>query len=82
MGLGTPNQSLWMLRYLSTIQRAGIILVAAAGNEGNAIRFFPADHVGMIAVGNISSTDIRDPGSNFDSSWVNIAAPGCWSTAS
>ena len=76
MSLGTPNQSLWMLRYLNTIQRAGIILVAAAGNEGNAIRFFPAAHVGTIAVGNTSSTDVRDPSSNFDSSWVNIAAPG------
>lgn len=76
ISLGSPNQSQWMIRYLNTIQSAGIILVAAAGNQGNSIRYYPAAHIGTIAVGNTNSSDVRDPSSNFGASWVNIAAPG------
>ena len=72
---GSSVQSRGMLNLLNLVQQAGIIIVAAVGNDGNSVRQFPAAHVGAIAVGNTDSNDIRHPSSNFGF-WVNIAAPG------
>jgi Subtilase family len=76
------------------IQRAelsgsGVVPVAAAGNVGDTTIRYPAGHLGVIAVGNVDSQDVRwgpdstlwttlmmqGPSSHGDS-WVNIAAPG------
>lgn len=79
LSLGGLAQTLWMRNAITTIQNAGVIIVAAAGNEGTSTRLFPAAHLNVIAVGNTDQRDVRwagpvDP-SNFGF-WVNIAAPG------
>ena len=60
---------------------AGTLCVAAAGNDGDSTRFYPAACQNVLAVGATDFQDLRASFSNFGS-WVDIAAPGSamWST--
>lgn len=53
----------------------GSLVVAAAGNNSNSTKFYPAACSDVIAVGNTTSSDGRESNSNFGS-WVDLAAPG------
>ncbi len=53
----------------------GSLIVAAAGNNGNSTKLYPAACSDVIAVGNTTSNDAREGSSNFGS-WVDLAAPG------
>ncbi len=53
----------------------GAMVIAAAGNNGNSTKFYPAACPGAIAVGNTTLLDSRASTSNFGS-WVDLAAPG------
>lgn len=78
MSLSSRLQSFVMRDAITTLQNAGLIVIAAAGNEGSSIREYPAAHVGAVAVGNVDDRDARYSGpkpSNFGP-WVNLAAPG------
>lgn len=57
----------------------GVIVVAAAGNEGRSEAFYPASYPGVISVAGVDETSSRYSWSNFGS-WVTVAAPGCTST--
>ncbi|MFO0980781.1 MAG: S8 family peptidase [Planctomycetota bacterium] len=66
----------------STLQAAvdrawslGVVLCAAAGNNGNTTPVYPGYYTNCIAV---ASTDSNDSRSSFSSygSWVDVAAPG------
>lgn len=58
---------------------AGVVLVAAAGNNGSSAWFYPAHYDNVIAV---AATDIYDNKSSFSNygtsndPWVDVAAPG------
>lgn len=78
MSLSSRLQSFAMRDYITRLQNAGLLIVAAAGNSGSSIREYPAAHVGVVAVGNVDDRDAIHTGtgpSNFGP-WVNIAAPG------
>ncbi len=53
----------------------GVVLVAAAGNEGINRKTYPAGYDGVIAVGATDKTENRAGFSNFGD-WVGLAAPG------
>ena len=53
----------------------GVVIVAAAGNSGSAIPFYPAAYPDVISVAATESTDDRWYLSNYGD-WVDIAAPG------
>ena len=59
---------------------AGIVCVAAAGNDGLDKRSFPAACGNVLAVGATDDTNARASFSNYGS-WVDVAAPGAsmWS---
>lgn len=59
----------------------GVIVVAAAGNDGEDESFYPAMFPGVISVAGVDQTGERSTWSNFGS-WVTVAAPGCATTAS
>lgn len=62
----------------NAIQQAtqkGIVVVAAAGNDGNSQQNYPACDPGVLAVGATDSSGGRAQYSNYGS-WVPIAAPG------
>jgi subtilase family protein len=67
----------------STLQAAvdyahshGVVLIAAAGNEGNQAKFYPAAYAGVISVAATTETDTLYSWSTRGS-WVRLAAPGC-----
>lgn len=72
----------------STLQSAvqyaldhNVVLVAAAGNNGNSTPEYPADYPGVLSVAGTTSSDTLYSWSNYGS-WVAVAAPGCdYSTA-
>jgi subtilisin family serine protease len=60
---------------------AGIMLVAAAGNNGqnsDSVPFYPADYAqpNVISVGNMNRFNGRDSTSNFGATSVDLFAPG------
>jgi len=57
-------------------ERHGVVVVAAAGNEGNTARFYPAAYSGVLSVAATTSTDSLYSWSTRGS-WVKLAAPGC-----
>jgi subtilisin family serine protease len=72
---GTPTRS---ARLESAVNRAtamGAVVVAAAMNEGNGVRYYPAGFEAAIAVGSVDSFDQASIFSNYGP-WLSIAAPG------
>ncbi|MFT7378421.1 MAG: serine protease [Bacteroidia bacterium] len=69
-GLFTTGQSI-----IQAASAAGIVLVAAAGNENTSQAIYPAAYSGVIAVG---ATDDKDNKANFSNfgSYIDIMAPG------
>jgi len=61
---------------------AGVVLVAAAGNEGTTEQHYPAAYDNVIAVGATDEDDFKASFSNYGSNWVSVGAPGnyIWSS--
>ena len=53
----------------------GVVVVAAAGNEGKTMPFYPAYYTNCIAVAATDANDARASWSNYGD-WVDVAAPG------
>jgi len=53
----------------------GVIIIAAAGNEGNDSPIYPAYYENSLAVASIKENDTFAPLSNYGE-WVDVAAPG------
>lgn len=54
----------------------GVVVCAAAGNNGSSSPFYPAYYANCIAVGATDSSDNRAGFSNYGPSWVDVGAPG------
>jgi len=78
VSIGYSSPSKLMELVLTYADLMGVVLVAAAGNEGYSIEefCFPASHDKVIAV---SATDRNDTKASFTNygPWVDVAAPGC-----
>jgi len=55
---------------------AGVVLVAAAGNDGTTQQFYPAAYDSVIAVGATDEDDFKASFSNYGPNWVSVGAPG------
>lgn len=75
MSLASPISSSAQDYAIAECVKAGMIVVAAAGNEGTDSPSFPAGSPGVIAVGSTSTSDRRSSFSN-GGSHVRIVAPG------
>ncbi|WP_051534045.1 S8 family peptidase [Desulfitibacter alkalitolerans] len=76
MSLGTSLYSEAFTRAVKKVYHAGIVMVAAVGNDGFDERIdFPAAYRETIAVGAITSTNTRAPYSNGGKE-LNLMAPG------
>lgn len=54
----------------------GALVVAAAGNEGDADKEYPAAYDGVVSVAATDNADRRTTFSNRGAEWVDLAAPG------
>lgn len=82
-GADVINLSLGAPRALDSVGAAvayalakGVIVVAAAGNDGSDESFYPADYPGVVSVAGIDQDGARSSWSNFGNQ-VTVAAPGC-----
>jgi len=68
-----PNAETTAVRYA---WNHGVVLVAAAGNDGTTTQIYPAANGEVIAVGATNRFDNLASFSSFGSDWVSMLAPG------
>ncbi len=81
MSLGTSHYSKTHDDAMARIYNQGVLLVAAAGNNGSPSKFYPASYPSVMSVAAIDSNNKKAVFSQYNNQ-VNIAAPGVdvWST--
>jgi subtilisin family serine protease len=72
---GSDEDSRVIKDAIAYARRQGVLVVAAAGNDGSRALFYPASYPEVIAVASTESDDRRSLLSNYGD-WVDIAAPG------
>lgn len=60
---------------LDSVRRLGALVIASAGNNGDATEIFPGSYIGVLSVAALNSDDSRSDFSNYGLR-VGIAAPG------
>ncbi|MFC1870809.1 S8 family serine peptidase [Chloroflexota bacterium] len=75
MSLGSTASSATLEAAINYAWSQGVVVVAAAGNNGNSTPFYPAYYENCISV---AATDSRDYLSSWSNcgEWVDVAAPG------
>jgi thermitase len=76
MSLGGPTSSSTVQAAIDYAWSKGVVVVAAAGNDGTKTWHYPAAYDNVIAVGATDNKDAKASFSNYGSSWVDVAAPG------
>lgn len=78
---GGPTSNPLEQDIISSTIAQGIVIVAAAGNEGSNQEHYPAAYDGVVAVANTNSNDVLYSESNYGD-WISVCAPGvyCLST--
>lgn len=54
---------------------SGAVVVASAGNDGLAVRFYPAAQSGVVAVASVEPNNVKSNFSNYGT-WIAVCAPG------
>ena len=75
MSFGGPDASQTVRNAVQYAWQKGVIVVAAAGNDGVATTFYPAGFDNVVSVGATDAADKLASFSNYGA-WVKIAAPG------
>ena len=76
---GGGGYSAYLAQAIQNAQAAGVVFVAAAGNEGQNLRYtavYPAMYPGVISVAATDANDQQASFSNFGVNEVMVAAPG------
>jgi subtilisin family serine protease len=76
LSLGGPGSTPELEAALAYATHKGAIAVAAAGNSGTTVPFYPAADVNALSVAATTTADRAYTWSNYGS-WVDVAAPGC-----
>ena len=82
LSLGLPNYSQKLEEHIKYATDAGVIVVAAVGNKGTDVLYYPAAYEKVIGVGSVNSNCEKSSFSQYNSS-VDFLAPGedVWSTS-
>jgi subtilisin family serine protease len=75
MSLGTHGSPGVLRDAVQAVSAAGVLVVAAAGNDGKDRTMYPAAAPEAIAVGSVGAGDVVSTFSNFGR-WVDVVAPG------
>jgi thermitase len=75
MSLGGSSNSSTLEDAINYAWSKGVVLVAAAGNNGNTMPMYPAHYNNCIAVAATTADDTRRSTSSYGD-WVDVAAPG------
>ncbi|HEB83919.1 MAG TPA: T9SS type A sorting domain-containing protein [Bacteroidetes bacterium] len=74
LSFGGPGINTTFRNSLNYAWNNGVLIFAAAGNEGTSTIHYPAGYANVIAVAGLNSNDTRNHDSNYGS-WVSISAP-------
>jgi subtilisin family serine protease len=80
LSFGGPTGGTTLYSAIAYARSKGAVVIASAGNSGSTSAFYPAAYDGVISVTATSDLDLRYSWSNYSSSWVTLAAPGCTHT--
>lgn len=82
MSLGLSNYSQKLQEHIKYATDAGVIVVAAVGNKGTEVLYYPAAYENVIGVGSVNSNYEKSSFSQYNAS-VDFVAPGedVWSTS-
>jgi thermitase len=75
LSLGGSDASSTLEGAINYAWSKGVVVVAAAGNNGNMVPVYPAYYANCIAVAATDASDARPLWSNYGD-WVDVAAPG------
>ena len=75
MSLGVDGESFSLRRAVNNARDEGVVMVAAAGNDGTSVVSYPAAYGSVIAVGASDSSDRRASFSNYGTN-LALMAPG------
>ncbi len=76
LSLGAYSGSSSLQSAIDNAWNNGVVIAAAAGNDGVTSQLYPAAYPNCIAVAASTTTDSRASFSNYGASWVDVAAPG------
>ncbi len=74
LSLGTPHDLPALRRAIDYAESRGVVIVAAAGNDGTANVAYPASYPEVVSVAAVDARDRRAPFSNYGK--VDVSAPG------
>jgi len=74
LSLGSPDSDMAEQTAIEDAITSGVLVVAAAGNDGKAEKFYPAAYPGVLSVGATFGGN-RASFSNYGA-WVSVGAPG------
>jgi thermitase len=75
MSLGAPYDSSALEDAINYAWSKGVVVVAAAGNNGDTVPMYPAYYTNCLAAAATDASDARASWSNYGD-WVDVAAPG------
>ncbi len=75
MSLGTHGSAKLLRQAVDAVTAQGVVVVAAAGNDGADRAMYPAAAPQAIAVGAVGAGDVVSTFSNFGR-WIDVMAPG------
>jgi thermitase len=75
LSLGTSEDTRLLSDSVRRATRAGVVVVASAGNEGAEHRQYPAASSCAIAVTSVNQDDVRSTFANYGD-WIGVSAPG------
>ncbi len=75
MSLGVDGESMTLRNAVNAAKQAGVVTVAAAGNDGTSVVSYPAAYGSVIAVGATDETNRRASFSNYGVN-LDVVAPG------
>ncbi len=75
LSLGGPQQGQQLTEALIAARNAGVIIIAAAGNDGSSQLMYPASTQGVVSVSAVDANRQLAPYSSYGTA-VDVAAPG------
>jgi thermitase len=76
LSLGTPYDSKILREAIANVLAQGIVVVAAAGNDGVQTIQYPAGYSDVVGVTALDANNQKPEFANYGGDWIDIAAPG------
>jgi subtilisin family serine protease len=76
LSLGSEFDSHVLSDTIAAAQERGVVIVAAAGNDGVNVPQYPANFPGVLGVTAVDDSNHKADFANYGDGWIDLAAPG------